>query len=103
MENVINTPKKGEQVTIANALTFIKRAQKESDLRSALNRAPSAVEFSLILMNERLKFSSHEFEEAFSMKLVNCQEPEEAEDLRAFKTWWDLLHMSHTRADKDTA
>lgn len=89
-------------MTIANALTFIKRGQKESGLRSALNRAPGAVEFSLILMNEGLKFSFPEFEEAFSMKLVNCQEPEEAEDLRAFKTWWDLLCSSHTRADKNT-
>jgi len=88
-------------MTIANALTFIKRGQKESGLRSALNRATSSSEFFSVLMNENLKFSSHEFEEAFSMKLVNCQEPEEAEDLRAFKIWWDLLCMSHTRTDKN--
>ncbi len=87
-------------MTIANALTFIKRGQKESGLRSALNRALNEVDFSLVLINENLKFSFHEFEEAFSMKVVNCQEPEEAEALKSFKMWWDLLRMSHTRTDK---
>lgn len=87
-------------MTIANALTFIKRGQKENGLRSALNRALNEVDFSLVLINENLKFSFHEFEEAFSIKLVNCQEPEEAEALKSFKMWWDLLRMSHTRTDK---
>lgn len=88
-------------MTIANALTFIKRGQKESGLRSALNRASNELNFSSILINENLRFSFHEFEQAFSMKLVNCQEPEEAEALRSFKMWWDFLCMGHTRTDKN--
>ena len=88
-------------MTIANAQTFIKRGQKESGLRSALNRASNEVDFSLVLINENLKFSSHEFEEALSMKLVNCRESEEAAALKAFKMWWDFLRMSHTRTDKN--
>ena len=84
-------------MTLANALTFIKRGQKESSLRATLNRASTALEFSSVMVAENLKFTSHEFEEAFSMKLVNCQEHEEIEDLKAFKMWWNVLCINHVR------
>lgn len=81
-------------MTIANALTFIKRGQKDAALRNRLNKTSSLSEIFIVLSNENLEFSAHEFEEAFSLTLFKCQENEAAEQIKAFKMWWDFLCLS---------
>lgn len=78
-------------MTINNALTFIKRGQEDRSLRSRLNAAASADELSEILTAENLYFSAHDFDEAYHHRLTQCQEEEEADQLREFKMWWDLI------------
>ena len=78
-------------MTIKNALTFIKRGQEDRTLRSRLNAAASADELSEILTSEKLEFSAHDFDEAYHHQLTQCQEEEEAEQLKEFRMWWDLL------------
>ena len=81
-------------MTIGNALNFIKRGIHDNELRRGLNHAPSASELQVLLENESLPFSSHEFEEAFSHLLTQCQEAEEAEVLNEFGMWWRYLSQS---------
>ncbi len=78
-------------MTIGNALAFIKRSLNDSILRDRLNGASDKEEFDRVLAEEYLNFSSHEFDEAFNHKLTECQEEEEAEQLKELKLWWDLL------------
>ena len=78
-------------MTIKNALTFIKRGQEDRTLRSRLNGAASVDELSKILTSENLDFSAHDFDEAYHHRLTQCQEEEEAEQLKEFRMWWDLL------------
>ena len=78
-------------MTIGNALTFIERGVADSDLRARLNAAASALERDKVLSDEKLVFSAHDFDEAFHHRLVQCQTAEEADQIREFKLWWDLL------------
>ena len=78
-------------MTIKNALTFIKRGQEDRTLRSRLNTANSPDELNEILTTEKLIFSAHDFDEAYHHRLTQCQEEEEADQLKEFKMWWDLL------------
>lgn len=78
-------------MTIGNALTFIKRGQADSTLRSRLNAAGNPDELNEILAAEKLSFTAHDFNEAYHHQLTECQEEEEADQLREFKMWWDLL------------
>jgi len=79
-------------MTISNALIFIQRGQKENHLRQRLNAASNMFELQKILAMEQLKFSDLDFDQAFHLQLVKCQELEEAEQLKGFKMWWTLLH-----------
>ena len=85
-------PGKGESMTISNALIFIQRGQTEKQLREKLNTAANIIELRQVLSEEKLTFSDQEFDQAFHLKLVKCQELEEAEQLKGFKMWWTLLH-----------
>ncbi|WP_419655689.1 hypothetical protein Dvar_47860 [Desulfosarcina variabilis str. Montpellier] len=78
-------------MTIKNALTFIKRGQEDRALRSRLNSANSADELNEILITEKLDFSAHDFDEAYHHRLTQCQEEEEADQLKEFRMWWDFL------------
>ena len=78
-------------MTIGNALTFIERGQNDSSLRGRLNAATSCKERDDILAGENLLFSTHDFDEAFNHRLTQCQEKEEADQLKEFRMWWDLL------------
>jgi hypothetical protein len=78
-------------MTIGNALTFITRGLTESDLRDRLNAAASVAERDEVLVQEKFAFSDHDFDEAFHNRLTLCQAQEEADQLREFKMWWDLL------------
>jgi hypothetical protein len=78
-------------MTIGNALTFINRGQEDKALRSRLNAANNPDELNEILTAEKLTFSAHDFDEAYHHQLTQCQEEEEADRLKEFKMWWDLL------------
>ena len=82
-------------MTIGNALSFIKRSQADSALRARLNAAESPDELSEILVTEKLSFSAHDFDEAYHHQLTECQEEEEADQLKEFKMWWELLSQYH--------
>ena len=79
-------------MTVSNALKFIQRGQVENQLRQRLNAASTAFELQKILMIEQLSFSEQDFDQAFHLQLVSCQDVEEAEKLKGFKMWWTLLH-----------
>jgi len=78
-------------MTIGNALTFIERGMADSALREHLNAATTEIELDHVLAEEKLIFSTHEFDEAFHHRLTLCQELEDADQLGEFKQWWDLL------------
>jgi hypothetical protein len=81
----------GNTMTIGNALTFIKRSLNDSVLRERLNGASSKKELGRVLAEEFISFSAHDFDEAYNHKLTECQENDEAEQLKELKLWWDLL------------
>lgn len=78
-------------MTIGNALTFIKRGMAEADLRTRLNAASTPDEIQDILAEEKIPFSAPDFDEAYNHQLTLCQEEEDADQLKEFKMWWDLL------------
>ncbi len=78
-------------MTIGNALTFIERGIAESALRERLNAAASAIELDNVLAEEKLLFSAHDFDEAFHHQLTLCQEMADADRLKEFKQWWNLI------------
>lgn len=78
-------------MTIGNALQFMKRGMHENNLRKRLNSASDSTELNQILTREKLIFSNLEFEEAFTHKLTQCQEAEDAARLKEFRMWWLLL------------
>ena len=79
-------------MTVGNAIAFIKRGMHDSELRERLSSAASIWARDEILCNERLQFSQHQFEEAYYNQLTLCQEAEEADQLKEFKMWWELLN-----------
>jgi hypothetical protein len=87
----IRRNKKGDFMTIGNALGFIERGLHDTDLRKRLNTAATVQECERLLGDEDLNFSPHDFDEAFHHRLTQCQEAEEAEQIKEFKMWWDLL------------
>lgn len=80
-----------DDMTIGNALNFIKRGLEDSDLRGRLNAATSLQEIDQILVEENLLFSAHDFDEAYHHQLTLCWAMEAAEQLKEFKLWWDIL------------
>lgn len=80
-------------MTIGNALTFIERGLANSGLRERLNAADNLPERDNILAEEKLIFSAHDFDEAFHHRLTQCQQMEEADQIKEFKMWWDLLRQ----------
>jgi hypothetical protein len=77
-------------MTIGHAKNFIQRGLQESALRARLNASTNATEIFTVLEEENLAFSTHDFDEAFHHLLTQCQEREQADQLREFKMWWDL-------------
>lgn len=78
-------------MTIGNALGFIERGLHDAGLRRRLNAAATAAECEGALADEDLRFTPHDFDEAFHHRLTQCQGEEEADQIREFKMWWDLL------------
>ena len=78
-------------MTIGNALAFISRSLDDAGLRESLNGAANKNEIDQILAKESLTFSANDFDEAYNHKLTECQEEDEAEQLKELKLWWNLL------------
>jgi hypothetical protein len=78
-------------MTIGNALAFIKRGLEDRKLRARLNSATGPQQIQDILIEEKLSFSAHDFDEAYHHQLTLCQEEEQADQLKEFKMWWGLL------------
>jgi hypothetical protein len=81
-------------VTIRNALAFIERGLRDTALRNRLNDARNLSELQHALEAEEILFSAEDFDEAFHHRLTQCQEEEEADQIKEFKMWWDLLAQS---------
>jgi hypothetical protein len=77
-------------MTIGKAKEFIQRGMQDSALRERLNGASNAEAINTILKQEDLIFSASDFDEAFHNLLTQCQEKEQADQLREYKMWWDL-------------
>lgn len=86
-------------MTIGNARGFIQQGLGDKKLRTCLNRSSSTEEVHTILARENFKFSYADFDQAYSLQLVKCQEPEQAEQLKEFKLWWDLILTNMTIPD----
>ena len=80
-------------MTIGNAKSFIKRGMADSELRKSLNRTTNRTQLNQILAEQHLKFSLAEFNDAYTNTLINCQFEEDANLLKEYKMWWDLLLM----------
>jgi hypothetical protein len=78
-------------MTVANALVFIERGLEDSELRDRLNAATDSQALDCILVKENISFSAGEFDEAFHHRLTKCQAEEDANQLKDFKMWWELL------------
>jgi len=81
-------------MTIASALNFIEQGLNDRALRGRLNSASIESELKDVLANEKFMFSKADFNDAFLQRLTQCQETEEAEQLKEFKLWWGLLLQS---------
>lgn len=81
-------------MSIANARSFIKRGMADSELRSRLNRTSSLPQLNRVLAEQNLVFSFSEFNDAYANTLIQCQFEDDANQLKQFKMWWDLLLMS---------
>ncbi len=90
-------------MTVHNALLFIKQGMTDSDLRFRLNNTASQDELDQVLAEQSMLFSPHEFEQAFSQKLVQCQEIGQAEQLHQFRMWWTILYQAFESGKGDTS
>lgn len=81
-------------MTIGHALTFIEKGRSDSDLRARLNAAQTLADLNGVLESEGLTFSPQEFDEAFHNQLFQCQFEEEANQIKEFRMWWDLVSQS---------
>lgn len=79
-------------MTVANALSFIRRAHADKGLRKKLNESKTSEELLSVLEKEKFVFTPSEFDEAFYMRLVKCQEAEQAEQLKELQAWWVMLN-----------
>lgn len=70
-------------MAISKAITFLKRAIKESDFRKECYKAESKQ----ALMDE-MGFNKDEFEDAVNIYLVKCQTYEQAEIYQQIRMWF---------------
>lgn len=88
-------------MTVANALSFIRRALVDDGFRKKLNYSQTREELLALLDAENFLFSYSEFDEAFYMWLVKCQEAEDAEQPKELQAWWVMLN--HMLAESGSA
>lgn len=78
-------------MSIGEARAFIRRGLQDKDLRDRLNSSAAPADMLAILEREHLVFTYPEFDEAYHNLLTQCQEEEQADLLKEFKMWWDLV------------
>jgi hypothetical protein len=78
-------------MTVQNAIDFITRGLGDNQLRARINAAETPEARDEILEGEKLLFSNAEFDEGYHHKLTRCQTPDQADQLKEFKLWWDFL------------
>ncbi len=76
-------------MSIGEAKAFIRRGMRDTDLRNRLNSSAVPADMLAILEREHLVFTYPEFDEAYNNFLTQCQEEEQADQLKEFKMWWD--------------
>jgi hypothetical protein len=64
---------------------------RDKDLRDRLNASATPADMLAIFEREHLVFSGSEFDEAYHHLLTQCQTEGQAELLKEFKMWWDLV------------
>ena len=77
-------------MSIANAKKFVRTAMTDKTVRDAVNSASNFEEVQSTLAERNLEFTYPEFDEAYHNLLTQCQEEEQADQLKEFKMWWDL-------------
>jgi hypothetical protein len=88
-------------MSIGEAKAFIHRGMQDRDLRNRLNASGGPEDMLAILEREKLVFTYSEFDEAYHNLLTQCQEEEQAEQLKDFKMWWDLIRTMPASGNTD--
>ncbi len=78
-------------MSIHHAKKFITVGMEDAQLRERLNSAATMTELLAITGEYGVSFTPGEFEDACNNLLVQCQFEEQADQLKEFKMWWDLL------------
>jgi hypothetical protein len=78
----------------ADAVTFIKTAMTDPELRKKIDRSATSEERTAVLKEYELKFTEFEFQDGFNNLLTRCQEEGDADRLREFRMWWDLTRSA---------
>ena len=78
-------------MSVCRANTFIRRAVRDTGLRTRLNRATDDRALRAVLESEGLAFERTEFEEALRSLLRGCDSRDEASELRDVGLWWAVL------------
>ena len=80
-------------MTVENAKRFIRQAMQDKDLRDKLNSAAGPEEIAAILEEQNIPFTYPEFDEGFNNLLTGCQTAEDADRLREFRMWWEMISL----------
>lgn len=78
-------------MSIGNAKKFIRKAMDDKKIRSRINAAGGSNERAAVLEDLGLGFTYPEFDDAFNNLLTQCQREGDAELLREFRMWWDMV------------
>ena len=78
-------------MSVENAKIFIKKALNDKELRDGVNAASNSEEVAAFLESKNLAFNYSELDEAHSNLLTQCQHEDEANELKEFRMWWDMI------------
>ena len=78
-------------MALHQAKRFITVAMEDAELRDRMNSAPSVDALLAVVAGYGFPFTPQELEEAYTNRLTLCQFEEQADRLKEFKQWWDLL------------
>ncbi|MGQ1946819.1 Nif11 family protein [Geofilum sp. OHC36d9] len=78
-------------MSIANATTFIRQFENDTELRKLCNSCRSQKELLKILDDKQLGFSEDEFNDVLNSLLVKCQSYEQAGYIEEIKRWFMMF------------
>jgi predicted ribosomally synthesized peptide with nif11-like leader len=78
-------------MSIQNAKLFFKKVQTDKSFRDTIIVSDTESDFSAVLDEFGIPFTSSEIEEAFNMLHVQCQFEHEAENLKQAYIYYQLL------------